>query len=304
MYVNTAYFQIILTLNYILAAENDAVLSMIVASTVLTAYTMYLVVDISKEYTLNQSAVAMGLFGCFLIHSRLIDIYNSTLTYRLMVFGAVLLFSFAGVVGIAEQDRQRRINSFMNSFGNLNNKVSDDKDVNDKDADDSDGDELTTQTQSQPTTQPECKTTCLMYRGDRPGYEAIIREFFKDKELQTLRDAENDLEPCVFETHEEYLKSRHAEPNAVPSNVQAEPNTVPSNVQTEPHAVPNTVPSNVQAEESDGCNLDPCACKTQSVPQVDTQPVPQAESQSVPQANTQPVPQVDTQAEPVCILDY
>lgn len=238
MYVNTSYFQIFLVLNYILAAENDTALSTVVASTALTVYMMYLIVDISKEYALAQNVVATGLFGCFCIHTRLIDFYNSMLTYRLMVFGTILLVSFAGVVGFAEQTRRQKLNSFMDSFINRNNKEEeDDEEDSDDDSDDEDNkvEPLAEKQPTQPTqaepdvpSEPsEPNTTCLMYCGDHAGYEAIVRGMFKDRRLQTLNKCapspDESAEPAVFETHADYLKEQTTQPTQEQTTPSAEP---------------------------------------------------------------------------------
>ena len=205
MRINSTYLQIILVLNYILAAENDPVLSTVVASTMLTVYMMFRVVEVGKEYELSQHVVSSGLFGCFLIHARLIDLYNSMLSYRLMLFGMVLLFLFAGVVGFAEQHRQQRINRFMNNIEKLDNvddnddsedeeedSEEDSEDDSEDEEDDSDDTVVNPPAQfkrecepsvaDQPTQHTEpTQTTCLMYCGSRTGYEAIVREMFKDR---------------------------------------------------------------------------------------------------------------------------
>jgi FtsZ-interacting cell division protein ZipA len=254
MYVNTSYFQIFLVLNYILAAENDTALSTVVASTALTVYMMYLIVDISKEYALAQNVVATGLFGCFCIHTRLIDFYNSMLTYRLMVFGTILLVSFAGAVGFAEQTRRQRLNSFMDSFINRNNKEKEDDEEDSDEDDDSDEEEDNEDNKVEPPvekqpTQPtqaepdvpsepsEPNTTCLMYCGDHAGYEAIVRGMFKDRRPQTLNKCapspDESAEPAVFETHADYLKEQST-PSAEPQE-QTTPSAEPQE-QTTPSA--------------------------------------------------------------------
>ena len=47
MHIETAYLTTVLVVNYILAAENDPLLSMIAAGTMLTMYMMYRVVEVS-----------------------------------------------------------------------------------------------------------------------------------------------------------------------------------------------------------------------------------------------------------------